>query len=95
MHNFAALRKSIMSIFSIIGFLAATLTTAAYIPQAIKAIKTKQTKDISLWMYVMMTIGILLWLLYGIFNNDWPIILANCVTILLVIPILIIKIVHK
>ena len=84
-----------MSILSIIGFIAATLTTSAYIPQAIKAIKTKQTKDISLWMYVMMTVGILLWLLYGIFNKDLPIILANCVTILLVIPILIIKIVHK
>lgn len=80
---------------SIIGFMAALLTTAAYIPQAIKTIRTKQTKDISLWMYVMMSVGIVLWLLYGLYNMDWPIILANCVTILLVIPILVIKITSK
>ena len=84
-----------MSMISVIGFMAAILTTAAYIPQALKAIKTKQTKDISLWMYVMMSVGILLWLIYGILNKDLPIILANCVTIILVIPILLIKIIHK
>lgn len=84
-----------MNTLSIIGFLAAILTTAAYIPQAYKTIKTRQTKDISLWMYVMMATGIVLWLFYGLLRTDWPIILANCVTILLVIPILIIKILRK
>jgi Uncharacterized conserved protein len=84
-----------MNMLSLIGFVAAALTTAAYIPQAIKTIRTRQTKDISLWMYVMMSVGILLWLVYGIYNTDWPIILANCVTILLVIPILIIKILYR
>ena len=84
-----------MDVISIIGFGAATLTTAAYVPQAIKTIKTKQTKDISLWMYVMMLLGILLWLTYGVYHKDWPIILANCITSLLVITILAIKIIHK
>lgn len=95
MPKFGDPRIYFMNMLSLIGFAAAALTTAAYIPQAIKTIKTRQTKDISLWMYVMMSVGILLWLVYGIYNADWPIILANCVTIMLVIPILIIKIMFK
>jgi MtN3 and saliva related transmembrane protein len=84
-----------MDVVRIIGFAAALLTTCAYIPQALKTIGTKQTKDISLWMYIILSLGILLWFVYGIFNKDWPIILANAVTILLVVPILVIKLIHK
>lgn len=84
-----------MNLITVIGFLAATLTTIAYVPQAVKSIRTKQTEGISLWMYVIMALGIMFWLVYGIFNRDWPIIWANAVTILLVIPILIIKIMHR
>ncbi|HEY4786221.1 MAG TPA: SemiSWEET transporter [Bacteroidales bacterium] len=84
-----------MEKISIIGFMAASLTTAAFIPQAVKTLRTRQTTGISLWMYIILSLGILLWLMYGVFSNDWPIILANGITILLVIPILLIKIIHK
>lgn len=84
-----------MNFVSVIGFLAATFTTVAFIPQAVKTIRTKQTQDISFWMYIILIIGILLWLTYGIYQRDWPIILANSVTFVLVVPILVLKIIHK
>ena len=75
--------------------MAATLTTAGFVPQVVKVFKTRQTKDISLWMYVLMIVGITLWLIYGIFNGYWPIIIANAVTLLLVVPILVLKMNEK
>jgi MtN3 and saliva related transmembrane protein len=95
LRNFVALKIGIMDFVSVIGFSAATLTTVAFIPQAVKTIKTKQTKDISFWMYSILIIGVLLWLTYGIYNHDWPIILANSITFVLVLPILVLKIIHK
>ena len=83
-----------MSIITILGYLAAICTTSAFLPQAIKTIKTKETKAISLPMYIILNIGIILWLYYGIFLNAWPIILANAVTLSLTIIILIMKIKH-
>lgn len=65
-----------------IGLAAAFCTTVAYLPQAIKTIKTKHTKDLSLGMYSIMTIGIALWLVYGILVGDLPITVANAVTLL-------------
>lgn len=81
-----------MDLVEAIGYMAAIITTAGFVPQTVKAIKTRQTKDISLWMYIILLVGVVLWLLYGIFTNSWPIILANSVTILLVIPVLVLKI---
>lgn len=63
----------------IIGFLAAALTTGAAIPQVVKILKTKSTRDISLWYYLMLTTGIVMWLIYGIFLNNGPLIAANVV----------------
>lgn len=74
-----------------IGFLAAFCTTAAFVPQAIKVYKTRQTKDISLGMFLLMTMGLLSWLLYGILITDLPIILANTISLLLALYILIMK----
>jgi MtN3 and saliva related transmembrane protein len=79
----------------VIGFIAATMTTVGFVPQALKIFKTRQTKDISLWMYVLFGTGVTMWLIYGIIKHDWPIILANLVTLMLVIPILIFKIIYK
>ncbi|MDA3928913.1 MAG: SemiSWEET transporter [Prolixibacteraceae bacterium] len=84
-----------MELFTIIGLLAATLTTVSFIPQAIKVIKTKQTKDLSLTMYSAFTLGIFLWLIYGIMTKDAPIIVANVVTAILASIILIMKIKYK
>ncbi len=66
---------------SFIGFLAAACTTFSFLPQAVKTIRTKATKGISLTMYVLFTIGVSFWLVYGILQHDLPIIVANTVTL--------------
>lgn len=75
-----------------IGYAAAFCTTAAYFPQALKVFKTKQTRDISLGMYILMTTGLFGWLAYGIMISSQPIIIANIVTLILDLYILTIKI---
>lgn len=77
---------------SYLGFFAAFCTTAAFIPQTIKVYKTQHTKDISLVMFLLMNLGMLLWLLYGIIIKSYPIIIANAITIILASYILVIKI---
>lgn len=84
-----------MEIEVIIGSLAAACTTLAFLPQAIKVIQTRHTKDLSLAMYVIFTLGVFLWLMYGLMTNDWPIIVANLVTCVLAAIILGMKIVYK
>ena len=63
--------------YDVLGFIAATLTTVAFLPQALKIIRTRDTRAISLSMYVTFTIGIALWLGYGVALNSWPMILSN------------------
>jgi MtN3 and saliva related transmembrane protein len=76
----------------IIGSIAATLTTVSFIPQVVKLLKTRHTQDISLSMYIIFTIGVALWLVYGIMLGRLPIILSNIVTLGLSGTILYIKI---
>ena len=78
-----------------IGFFAAFCTTIAFLPQAIKVYKTKSTKDISLYMFLIFTIGVLSWLIYGLMISDWPLILANAVTLVLSFFILVYKLKFK
>ncbi len=84
-----------MNYITIIGLLAATGTTVAFLPQVIKSWKTKRTKDISPLMYLILVIGIFLWLIYGILLKDLPLILANAVTFILALSVLILTIKHK
>jgi MtN3 and saliva related transmembrane protein len=65
---------------STIGMLAAALTTAAYIPQAYKTIKTRSTKDLSLVTFSMLFVGTILWFIYGLYIRDTPLMLANGIT---------------
>ena len=78
-----------------IGFLAAILTTGAYIPQAIKIWKTKTADGVSLSMYWVMLTGVSLWGIYGILIESYPIILANVITLILLVTIIIFKLKHK
>ena len=78
-----------------IGFFAGFCTTIAFIPQAFKVWKTKSTKDISLLMFLIFTTGVISWLLYGVIISDFPIIIANSITLLLSIFILFYKIKYK
>lgn len=78
----------------IIGSIAATLTTIAFLPQAIQVIKTKSTRDISLVMYVVFTAGVAFWLTYGILLGAVPIIIGNVVTLFLALIVLVMKLKH-
>jgi MtN3 and saliva related transmembrane protein len=75
-----------------VGFVAAALTTFSFIPQAIRTIRTKETHGISLGMYVMFTVGIAFWLVYGLVLMSWPMILSNVVTLMLSGTVLALKI---
>jgi MtN3 and saliva related transmembrane protein len=70
-----------ISLTTILGLLAATGTTVSFIPQALKILKTRDTKSISLSMYILFVSGVLLWLVYGIIKQDIPMIIANGITL--------------
>ncbi len=74
-----------------IGFLAAVCTTASFIPQAFKVFKTKKVNDISLGMFLLMSVGVALWDVYGFVIGALPVIVANTITLVLSIYILIMK----
>ena len=78
----------------IIGLIAASLTTFAFLPQSLRAIKTKHTKDISLPMLVMMEIGVVIWIIYGSLISDIPLLAANCISIIFVTITLVLKLKH-
>jgi MtN3 and saliva related transmembrane protein len=74
-----------------IGFLAALLTTFSFLPQAVLTLRTRKTDEISLAMYLMLNLGIICWLIYGLVQDDLALILANSVTLLFSLPILLVK----
>ena len=74
-----------------IGFLAALLTTFSFLPQAVLTLRTRKTDEISLTMYLMLNLGIMCWLVYGLVQDDLAIILVNSVTLLFSLPILLVK----
>ena len=77
-----------------LGYIAATLTTLAFVPQAWRTLRTRDTRALSLLMYLVFTIGIAFWLAYGLALGAWPIILSNAVTLVLAATILILKLRH-
>jgi MtN3 and saliva related transmembrane protein len=81
-----------MDKIDVFGFIAALLTTSAFIPQVIKTLREKDTKSLSLPMYLILTSGLLLWLTYGIMIKDWALIIANSITGILALIILVAKI---
>lgn len=66
-----------------VGYLASILTTVSFVPQAYKTWKSRSAKDISLTMFLMMTVGVFLWLTYGVLRHDNPLIIGNVITFLL------------
>jgi MtN3 and saliva related transmembrane protein len=64
----------------LIGYAAAALTTAAFVPQAVKSWITRDLSGISLMMYGLFTLGVALWMIYGLVLGSWPIVLANGIT---------------
>lgn len=78
----------------LLGLAAGTLTTAAFVPQLLKAWRSKSTGDLSWGMLVTFSTGVLLWLIYGVWIDSVPVILANAVTLLLQAGIVSLKIKH-
>ena len=74
-----------------IGFAAASLTTASFVPQAWLTFRTRDVRGISLGMYSVFTLGVALWLVYGLIVAAWPVVAANAVTLVLALSILVMK----
>jgi MtN3 and saliva related transmembrane protein len=81
-----------MSPTEILGFLAAVCTTASFVPQVWHILKTRDTRAISLMMYLLFTVGVVLWLVYGIMIGSTPVIVANSITLVLALVILTCKV---
>ena len=82
-----------MTLQDTIGYLAAALTTGSFVPQALHTLRTRDVSGISLAMYGTFTAGVALWLVYGLVLGEWPIVVANTVTLVLAATILVTKIV--
>ncbi len=80
-----------MSGIEIMGIIAGGLTTTSLVPQVIKTYKSRSAADLSLKMFSLFSLGVLLWLIYGIINKDLPIILANLFTLALALTLLFFK----
>ncbi|MFA6521176.1 MAG: SemiSWEET transporter [Candidatus Gracilibacteria bacterium] len=78
-----------------IGIMAGICTTVSLVPQVIKTLKTKSAKDVSLLMFVIFSMGVLLWLVYGFIINSISMIVANCVTFVLAAIILVAKVKYR
>lgn len=75
----------------LIGYLAATLTTLSFVPQAWLTLRTRDVRGVSLGMYCAFAAGVALWLLYGVLAGAWPVIVANAITLALALVILAMK----
>jgi MtN3 and saliva related transmembrane protein len=75
----------------VIGSVAAFLTTVAFVPQVVKIWRSRSAKDISLPMDVVFTLGVAMWLVYGLLLGAMPIIIANCVTLVLAMSVVVMK----
>lgn len=81
-----------MSLLEYTGYLAAICTTGAYVPQVMRVWRTRSTGDISLKMFVVLVMGLCLWLIYGVIRSDLPLMIANSMTLVLASVILFFKI---
>ena len=84
-----------MNLIDWVGSVAAILTTASFVPQAWHTFRTRDVSGISLSMYSLFTMGVALWLVYGILMEAWPIIIANIITNSLALMILLMKVRYR
>lgn len=84
-----------MGFTELCGFVAGTLTTVSFVPQVIKAWRTKSCTDLSWGMLIAFSAGVTLWLIYGLLLSAPPIIAANAVTLALLIVIIVLKVRYK
>lgn len=79
----------------LIGYVAAFFTTFSFAPQALLTLRTRDTRTLSLGMYSMFVVGVFLWMIYGVIQDDWIIVLANALTLMLAMPILGMKLFNR
>ena len=84
-----------MPLADFIGYVAAGLTTLSFVPQAWHTFSTRDVRGISLGMYSAFTVGVALWLVYGLLLGAWPIVVANGITLVLAVAILVMKLRFK
>jgi len=84
-----------MEITTLLGLIAGTITTFSFVPQVLRTWKLKETKDLSLSMFLCLAVGILLWIAYGFIKMDLPVMLANGVSFILVIVVIFFKVKYK
>lgn len=77
---------------TVLGLVAATLTTCSFVPQLTRVLRTRSAEDLSYGMFGAFSVGVLLWLVYGLLRDDLPVILSNAVTLALSVTILVLKI---
>ncbi|MDW7643284.1 MAG: SemiSWEET transporter [Nitrosomonadaceae bacterium] len=82
-------------LYNLVGHVAAILTTVAFVPQAFKSWQTRDLSGVSLPMYSFFTVGVVMWLIYGVMLDSWPIIIANAITIVLAGVVLVLKVIHR
>ncbi len=78
-----------------LGYLAATLTTLAFLPQVIHTFKTKSVDDLHVSTLIAFTSGVFLWLVYGLHIRSWPMIIANAITLCIQLPLLVMKLRYR
>lgn len=84
-----------MNSIQLLGLLAGSLTTAAFLPQVVKTWRSRSAKDLSLGMFSIFCLGVTMWLVYGFAVNDIPVIAANMLTLLLASTLLFFKLKFK
>jgi MtN3 and saliva related transmembrane protein len=84
-----------MPLTELIGYLAAALTTLSFVPQAWHTFTTRDVSGVSLGMYTTFTMGVALWLIYGVLLQAWPIVIANAITLTLSAGILVMKLRYR
>jgi MtN3 and saliva related transmembrane protein len=84
-----------MDYTDIFGYAAAFLTTVSSIPQAFKIIRTKETKDVSTGTYLLLFTGLVLWVVYGFYRDDLPLIIANSISAIIAGTVLLLKFIPK
>ena len=80
---------------TIIGFIAGALTTFAFVPQVLHSYKSRSVHGISWGMLISFTLGVTLWLVYGIYLHSWPMIIANTVTLIFQLPLIVMKLRYR
>ena len=84
-----------MTTLTMIGYVAGSLTSLGFVPQVLKGFETKHMKDVALWQPLLLSVGMVMWLIYGIMLKEMPMILANSFSIVCNTIVIVQKLIYK